>query len=32
MAETTERTTMTKPLCIYHGHCDDGFAAGMCGV
>lgn len=21
---------MTKPLCIYHGHCDDGFAAAWC--
>lgn len=19
-----------KPLCIYHGHCDDGFAAAWC--
>lgn len=19
-----------KPLCIYHGHCDDGFAAALC--
>lgn len=21
---------MTRPLCIYHGHCDDGFAAAWC--
>lgn len=21
---------MTKPLCIYHGGCDDGFAAAWC--